>query len=89
MKNMSPEQLEQCFDLYYSTKRNGTGLGLATVKRIIEMHDGEIGVMSEEGRGTRFVMWLPLLQEIRPTRPGADEQDEAGRAPGDPGDSDE
>lgn len=86
---MSPEQLEQCFDLYYSTKRNGTGLGLATVKRIIEMHDGEIGVMSEEGRGTRFVMWLPLLQEIRPTRPGADEQDEAGRTPGDPGDTDE
>ena len=86
---MSPAQLEQCFDLYYSTKRNGTGLGLATVKRIIEMHDGEIGVMSEEGRGTRFVMWLPLLQEIRPSRSGADEQDEAGRTPGDPGDTDE
>lgn len=65
---MSPEQLERCFDLYYSTKRNGTGLGLATVKRIIEMHDGEIGVMSEEGRGTRFILWIPLLQEIRPQR---------------------
>ena len=61
---MTPDQLERCFDLYYSTKRTGTGLGLATVKRIVEMHDGEIAVMSEEGRGTRFHLWVPLLQEI-------------------------
>ncbi|MGD2019061.1 MAG: ATP-binding protein [Planctomycetota bacterium] len=90
---MSPEQLERCFDLYYSTKRTGTGLGLATVKRIIEMHDGEIGVMSEEGRGTRFVLWLPLLQELRPQRsepepepepePEAGGQVAEGEAPGD------
>ncbi len=61
---MSDDQLERCFDLYFSTKRNGTGLGLATVRTIVEMHEGEIGVLSEEGRGTRFHIWLPLLQEI-------------------------
>ena len=61
---MSEEQLERCFDLYFSTKRNGTGLGLATVRTIVEMHEGKIGVLSEEGRGTRFHIWLPLLQEI-------------------------
>ncbi len=84
---MSPEQLERCFDLYYSTKRRGTGLGLATVKRIIEMHDGEIGVMSEEGRGTRFALWLPLLQEIRPQRNGADEEREPDQGPPGTGES--
>ncbi|MEM6672673.1 MAG: ATP-binding protein [Planctomycetota bacterium] len=64
---MTEEQLERCFDLYYSTKKAGTGLGLATVKRIVEMHEGEIAVMSEEGRGTRFYIRVPLLQEITKT----------------------
>jgi two-component system sensor histidine kinase HydH len=86
---MSPDHLERCFDLYFSTKRNGTGLGLATVKRIIEMHDGEIGVMSEEGRGTRFMLWLPLLQEIRPTRPGPEESQPAGQDTAGSGGSDD
>lgn len=67
---MSADQLERCFDLYFSTKRGGTGLGLATVRRIVEMHGGEIAVMSEEGRGTRFVLWIPLLQEITDRRDG-------------------
>ncbi|MEZ6013614.1 MAG: ATP-binding protein [Planctomycetota bacterium] len=61
---MTPEQQAKCFDLYWSTKRGGTGLGLATTKRIIEKHDGSIVVESEPGRGTRFHMFLPLLQEI-------------------------
>ncbi len=61
---MSADQLARCFDLYYSTKKGGTGLGLATVRRIVEMHGGEVAVQSDEGRGTRFHIWLPLLQEI-------------------------
>jgi two-component system sensor histidine kinase HydH len=61
---MSPEQVEKCFDLYWSTKKGGTGLGLATTKRIVEQHDGAIAVESELGRGTRFHVFLPLLQEI-------------------------
>lgn len=61
---MSHEQVERCFDLYWSTKKGGTGLGLATTKRIIEQHDGSIAVESELGRGTRIHVFLPLLQEI-------------------------
>lgn len=61
---MSPDQLENCFDLYWSTKKGGTGLGLSTVSRIVAEHDGSIGIVSEEGRGTSITLRLPLLQEV-------------------------
>jgi signal transduction histidine kinase len=67
---MSPEDLERCFELYYSTKREGTGLGLSTTKRIIEEHGGRIHVISETGRGTSFSVVLPLLVEIHHTKSG-------------------
>ncbi|MEM1448171.1 MAG: ATP-binding protein [Planctomycetota bacterium] len=83
---MSPDQVDRCFDLYYSTKKGGTGLGLATVKRIVDMHDGEIGVTSEEGRGTQFHIWLPLLQEITVPR---DRDGDADAADGEETETDE
>tara|TARA_R110002126_G_scaffold86474_5_gene208714 strand:- start:5276 stop:6004 length:729 start_codon:yes stop_codon:yes gene_type:complete len=61
---MKPDQIENCFDLYWSTKKGGTGLGLSTVSRIVAEHEGSIGVVSEEGRGTSFTLRLPLLQEV-------------------------
>ena len=61
---MQPEELERCFELYWSTKRSGTGLGLSTTKRIVEEHGGTITVVSEVGRGTSFSIVLPLLVEI-------------------------
>jgi len=64
---MRPEQLEHCFDLYWSDKKGGTGLGLATVKRTVEEHGGAISVMSEEGRGTSFTIFLPLVVELTNT----------------------
>jgi signal transduction histidine kinase len=61
---MGPEQLEHCFEEYWSDKKGGTGLGLSTARRIIEEHGGSIGVVSEPGRGTSFSIWLPLIVEL-------------------------
>jgi two-component system, NtrC family, sensor histidine kinase HydH len=61
---MPPEDLQRCFEVYFSTKKGGTGLGLATTRRIVEEHGGTITVVSEAGRGTSFSIVLPLLVEI-------------------------
>lgn len=54
-----PENLDQIFEPYFSTKETGTGLGLAIVKKIIDDHNGSIDVESEEGVGTTFTVRLP------------------------------
>jgi signal transduction histidine kinase/HAMP domain-containing protein len=59
-----PEDLEKIFDLYYTTKEHGTGIGLSMVYRIIQMHDGEIEVQSTPGRGTTFRILLPRANDI-------------------------
>jgi len=59
---IAPEHLRQVFVPFFTTKRHmqGTGLGLSIVKSILESHDGAIHVDSERGRGTRFVIQLPV-----------------------------
>lgn len=57
---ISPEAVRQIFDAYYSTKKGGTGLGLAMAKRIAEEHGGRITVDSEVGKGSAFQIHLPL-----------------------------
>ena len=52
-------QLERIFDLYYTTKPGGSGIGLSMVFRIVQLHGGEIGVESTQGRGTTFRLLLP------------------------------
>jgi signal transduction histidine kinase len=47
------------FDIYYSTKKDGSGLGLPTTRRIVHEHQGKLTVESEEGCGTRFRIELP------------------------------
>jgi signal transduction histidine kinase len=54
-----PEHLPKVFDLYFTTKDHGTGVGLSMVYRIVQLHDGEIEVQSTPGRGTTFKMLLP------------------------------
>jgi signal transduction histidine kinase len=54
------EELPHIFEVYYSAKPRGTGLGLPTAKRIIEDHHGELSVSSKPGAGTNFVIRLPL-----------------------------
>ncbi len=50
---------EKIFQPYFSTKANGSGLGLSTARRIVEEHGGTIAVNSEEGRGCEFVVTIP------------------------------
>lgn len=59
---IKPENVEKIFDLYYSTKSEGTGLGLATAKQIIEDHNGFIRVETEEGKGCSFSIVLPISE---------------------------
>ncbi|HBI15359.1 MAG TPA: PAS domain-containing sensor histidine kinase [Desulfobulbaceae bacterium] len=53
------ESLGKIFDPYFTSKKTGTGLGLAVVQKVIEAHGGTIRVQSETGRGTRFILTLP------------------------------
>jgi len=56
---MSDEVLRHLYEPFFTTKEKGTGLGLATVYKIIEVHHGEIRVSSKVGVGTRFEVFLP------------------------------
>jgi len=56
---IAEEVTEHLFEPFFTTKKGGTGLGLATSYRIVEDHDGVIGVQSSE-MGTSFVIDLPL-----------------------------
>ena len=57
---IDPDKLPRIFDAYYSSRPNGSGLGLPTAKKIIEAHNGTISVDSEPGKGTLFTIKLPL-----------------------------
>jgi signal transduction histidine kinase len=56
---LDPTKSARVFDLFYSTKPGGTGLGLPLANRIVEEHGGRMAVMSEPGRGATFAMFLP------------------------------
>lgn len=58
------EIIENIFEPFFSTKQGGCGLGLPTVRRIIEGHGGRIGVESEPQRGTQFTLTFPSLPRI-------------------------
>lgn len=54
-----PENLQKIFDLYFTTKEKGSGIGLSMVYRIVQLHDGEVEVQSTPGVGTRFRLIFP------------------------------
>jgi signal transduction histidine kinase len=56
---IKPEHLKRIFDLYFTTKPKGSGIGLSMVFRTVQMHDGEIEVQSTPGKGTTFRVVLP------------------------------
>ena len=58
---IAPEKLEKVFELYFTTKPKGSGIGLAMTFRSIQLHGGTIEVESEVGAGTTFEIKLPLV----------------------------
>jgi signal transduction histidine kinase len=59
---ISDEIKNKIFDAYFSSKKGGTGLGLAMTRRIIEEHHGKIAVHSEPGKGTSIAILLPSIE---------------------------
>src|SRR5205823_6117158 len=74
---ISPDDLERLFrpfsqiDSGLARKFEGTGLGLAMVKLLAELHGGAVAVESAVGEGSRFTIWLPLRAPEKPSRPTA------------------
>jgi signal transduction histidine kinase len=62
---MDRETRAHIFDPFFSTKADGTGLGLAVVKAVVESHQGRIAVFSRLGRGCRFRIFLPCRQAMK------------------------
>src|SRR5246127_356641 len=65
-RGISPEHLPNIFRPFYTTKGDGTGLGLSLARRIVEDHHGRIDVTSTMGKGTMFAVVLPLQRVARP-----------------------
>ncbi|HEB84542.1 MAG TPA: PAS domain S-box protein [Bacteroidetes bacterium] len=59
---ITPENLDKIFNPFFTTRTKGTGLGLSMVKKIVDVHGGDILVRSNEGKGARFVMELPITR---------------------------
>lgn len=66
---MDGQDKEKVFELFYRANQNvsfGTGLGLALSREFVQLHKGEIGVVSEKGKGTTFTIGLPYAVEVPP-----------------------
>lgn len=62
-QGIPPEKIGQLFEPYFTTKQNGTGLGLMIVQRIVREHGGTIEVESDRDRGTTFCIKLPIHEK--------------------------
>jgi PAS domain S-box-containing protein len=65
-KGIAPEHLAKIFDPYFTTKKTGTGLGLAVVHSIVQNHQGAVVADSHLDQGTTFTLWLPASHENPP-----------------------
>jgi signal transduction histidine kinase len=63
-RGILPEHLPNIFRPFYTTKGNGTGLGLSLARRIVEEHHGSIHVTSAVGKGSKFAVLLPLSRPV-------------------------
>jgi signal transduction histidine kinase len=63
-KGIPPEDQKKIFQLFFSTRPGGTGIGLANTFRFVQLHNGRIEFDSEVGRGTTFRVELPLARSM-------------------------
>lgn len=61
-----PDKLERVFEAYFTTKENGTGIGLAIVKHNVELYGGTVRVESELGKGAKFIVTFPAKSLPKP-----------------------
>jgi signal transduction histidine kinase len=64
---IAPELQARVFEPYFSTKKAGNGLGLPTVRRVVDEHGGTVSMESEIGKGTQFSLRLPVKAVKEPT----------------------
>lgn len=64
-KGMSEEDIQKIYDPFFSTKQEGTGLGLTICASILKDHQGRMNVSSEQGKGSAFHIYLPVCQKSR------------------------
>jgi signal transduction histidine kinase len=65
-RGISPQNLPNIFRPFYTTRGDGTGLGLSLAQRIVEDHHGRIEVSSVVGNGSRFTVLLPFQMSTTP-----------------------
>jgi PAS domain S-box-containing protein len=79
-----PEEIQdQIFEPYFTTKTRGSGLGLVTVRRVVEDHGGKVTVTSEPGHGSEFTLVIPRRRERRRLLPMKTQAEGEGGAPRD------
>jgi CheY-like chemotaxis protein len=65
-RGMDQATLARIFEPFFTTRLDGNGLGLATVREIVQEHDGAVAVTSAVGAGTRFDIWFPAVALSEP-----------------------
>jgi len=63
-RGITPENQRKIFELFFTTRPGGTGIGLANTFRFVQLHNGSIEFSSEPGRGTTFRIELPLSRKV-------------------------
>jgi len=62
---IAPEIQDRIFNLYFTTKEHGSGIGLATTFRVVQLHSGTIDFVSEQGKGTTFQLRFPGMMDYQ------------------------
>jgi signal transduction histidine kinase len=65
-RGIAPEHKQRIFQLFFTTRPGGSGIGLASTFRTVQLHNGSIEFESEVGRGTKFHIELPLARQLEP-----------------------